>query len=44
MVGAGNLVITFFSHMELVGNKDPVSDGVYVSVILVVDGACDPMG
>ena len=39
MVGAGNLVGTFFSQMELVGNKDPVAISVYVGVILVVDGA-----
>jgi hypothetical protein len=44
MVGASDLVGTFFSHMELVGNKDPVAVGVYVSVILVIDGACDPVG
>ncbi len=25
MVGARDLVDTFFSHMELVGNKDPVA-------------------
>ena len=27
MVGARDLVGTFFSHMELIGNKDPVAFG-----------------
>jgi hypothetical protein len=27
MVGARDLVGTFFSHMELIGNKDPVAVG-----------------
>jgi hypothetical protein len=44
MVCAGDLVGIFFSHMELVGNKDPVAVGVYVGVILAIDGACDPVG